>query len=472
MTRWRGRPIRPARHGILDVFSPDAQQPVRCDFFDDEIDALGLFDPGTQRRTENIESALLLPAGRCCPPSVPRMDPKSWRPPQLDMRKGRALPLSARLCAVMRRPCGRDDPRRQRPVYGGGVPGFRLCRRLFARKCLGVYQREQPGLRGAEALAVAAATGHRYCRGKRLVGRGIRPPAAGAGRAGARTISQYPVCQMEPAHPAGTSLAPEAMAQVAAKQLSVYGGSLDTAVTDLTHYLTTGYRVLVLCGGRVRADNLQRLLREREDPCHGGLPGQRPAPARAGGHFRGCPVRRQRVSAAAGHHRRAADGQGLRQGAPGAEPPRKVIPRVASPPILHRPDPRGPGGAPAPRHRPVRGHDPPAGGRSGKGLHQDRLRRQRLPVRPGHGAGSGEQVYRQRRDTSRTKLNKLGGTEWAKTTYRAKAAAKDLAKGLIDLYARRQRLAASLFRPDSPWQQGLRAFLTRRRRPAALHPRD
>ena len=40
------------RGGILDVFSPDAQQPVRCDFFDDEIDALGLFDPGTQRRTE------------------------------------------------------------------------------------------------------------------------------------------------------------------------------------------------------------------------------------------------------------------------------------------------------------------------------------------------------------------------------------------------------------------------------------
>ena len=59
--------------------------------------------------------------------------------------------------------------------------------------------------------------------------------------------------------------------------------------------------------------------------------------------------------------------------------------------------------------------------------------------------GSGE-------DTSRTKLNKLGGTEWAKTTYRAKAAARDLAKGLIDLYARRQRLAGFAFSPDSPWQ--------------------
>ena len=38
------------------------EQPVRCEFFDDEIDSLGAFDPGTQRRTENVSSALLLPA--------------------------------------------------------------------------------------------------------------------------------------------------------------------------------------------------------------------------------------------------------------------------------------------------------------------------------------------------------------------------------------------------------------------------
>ena len=34
------------RGGILDVFSPLMEQPVRCEFFDDEIDSLGLFDPG------------------------------------------------------------------------------------------------------------------------------------------------------------------------------------------------------------------------------------------------------------------------------------------------------------------------------------------------------------------------------------------------------------------------------------------
>ena len=50
------------RGGILDVFSPLMEGPVRCDFFDDEVDAMGVFDVATQRRTRNIKSALVLPA--------------------------------------------------------------------------------------------------------------------------------------------------------------------------------------------------------------------------------------------------------------------------------------------------------------------------------------------------------------------------------------------------------------------------
>ena len=59
------------RGGILDVFSPLMEQPVRCEFFDDEIDSMGAFDPGTQRRTENVTSALLLPAAEVLPELTP-----------------------------------------------------------------------------------------------------------------------------------------------------------------------------------------------------------------------------------------------------------------------------------------------------------------------------------------------------------------------------------------------------------------
>ena len=44
------------RGDILDVFVPDFDYPVRCEFFGDEIDSAGFFDTVTQRRTENIET--------------------------------------------------------------------------------------------------------------------------------------------------------------------------------------------------------------------------------------------------------------------------------------------------------------------------------------------------------------------------------------------------------------------------------
>ena len=53
----------------------------------------------------------------------------------------------------------------------------------------------------------------------------------------------------------------------------------------------------------------------------------------------------------------------------------------------------------------------------------------------------------------RTKLSKLGGTDWSRAKTKARAAAKDLAKGLIALYAERQRRPGFAFSPDSPWQK-------------------
>lgn len=55
------------RGGILDVYSPGEAMPMRCEFFGDELDAMGFFDPTTQRRTENTEQALLLPVAESLP---------------------------------------------------------------------------------------------------------------------------------------------------------------------------------------------------------------------------------------------------------------------------------------------------------------------------------------------------------------------------------------------------------------------
>ena len=49
------------RGGILDVYSPEMDRPVRVDFFGDEIESIRRFDPETQRSQSSLDNALLLP---------------------------------------------------------------------------------------------------------------------------------------------------------------------------------------------------------------------------------------------------------------------------------------------------------------------------------------------------------------------------------------------------------------------------
>jgi len=50
------------RGGIVDIFPPDADEPVRLDFFGDELDTIRGFDPETQRSTRELKEIVLSPA--------------------------------------------------------------------------------------------------------------------------------------------------------------------------------------------------------------------------------------------------------------------------------------------------------------------------------------------------------------------------------------------------------------------------
>lgn len=50
------------RGGILDVWTPSASDPVRIEFFGDEIDTIRAFNPGTQRTIKNLQELLITPA--------------------------------------------------------------------------------------------------------------------------------------------------------------------------------------------------------------------------------------------------------------------------------------------------------------------------------------------------------------------------------------------------------------------------
>jgi transcription-repair coupling factor (superfamily II helicase) len=49
------------RGGILDVYSPESDRPIRIEFFGDEIETIRKFDPETQRSQSGLDEAQLLP---------------------------------------------------------------------------------------------------------------------------------------------------------------------------------------------------------------------------------------------------------------------------------------------------------------------------------------------------------------------------------------------------------------------------
>lgn len=63
------------RGGIVDIFPPGYEAPVRLDFFGDLVESLRTFDPITQRSIEEIDEAVILPASNIL---FPRPESESY----------------------------------------------------------------------------------------------------------------------------------------------------------------------------------------------------------------------------------------------------------------------------------------------------------------------------------------------------------------------------------------------------------
>ncbi|MFQ9408477.1 MAG: CarD family transcriptional regulator [Oscillospiraceae bacterium] len=266
------------RGGILDVFSPGMEQPVRCEFFDDEIDSLGIFDAATQRRVENRREALLLPAAEVLP---------GWE-------EHTAEDAAARLEAAVKRLARRQGTQALRDLLTADAALLRQgVTPNGADRCMAaVYPEKTTALdylsadalicvedsgRTAEALRgwlwqlkedVSAGMEAGFLAGE-LADFAASEPELALG------LEKHPVVQLDGLTTGRQLLAPKDLLQLTAKQLSSYGGSLELACTDLTHYLTSGYRVMVLCGGEVRARNLRRMLADRKIPAAVDLSGEK-----------------------------------------------------------------------------------------------------------------------------------------------------------------------------------------------------
>ena len=439
------------RGGILDVFSPLMEQPVRCEFFDDEIDSLGLFDPGTQRRTENVSSALLLPAAEVLPGLAP--GGTAHLADELEKLAVKYAKKEGRDALVQTL---RGDAERFR--NGAEVGGLDRYLNLIYPDAAG----------GADYLPPDAVVF--LCEGGRIEQRvktvllqlhqdteTLMEAGLMAGDAAEVCLSEealfarltdFPVVMLDALPTSRHPLKPRGLLAINARQLSSYGGSLETAVTDLEHYRNTGSAVLVLCDGEVRAKNLLRLLEERGIPAVLDLKGTampKPGELRitVGALSAGCEWPALKLAV-------------LTEGQLTAPTQKKLkLKKDSNRQKLQSFTDLSPGDLVVHVHHGI-GRFVGIQRMPVDGVEKDYIKIDYaggdclyVPVTQldlvSKYIGGGE-------EQERTRLNKLGGTEWAKQKTRARKAAKDLAAGLTKLYAERQRRPGFAFSPDSPWQ--------------------
>ena len=272
-------------------------------------------------------------------------------------------------------------------------------------------------------------------------------------------LSDFPLCVMESLPTSRYILPPKVLLSVSAKQLSSYGGSLDTAAGDMEHYLTTGSGVLLLCGNETRAKNLQRILQEREIPAALDFLGTAmPAPGEVrialGSLSAGAEWPQLKLAVLTeGQLTAPVSGKKGRAKAPKGDSNRKKIQSYTdlTPGDLVVHTHHGIGRFVGMQRMPVDGVEKDYIKIAYAGSDCLYVPATQLDLVSKYIGGGADEEGR------RTKLSKLGGTDWAKQKSRAKAAAKDLAQGLIALYAQRQRQPGFAFSPDSPWQQEFEA---------------
>ena len=444
------------RGGIVDVFSPAQDKPLRAEFFGDELDAMGFFDPITQRRTENADAAVLLPVAE----SVPALHPAGISGLCEDIRaliarqKRRKTPNPA-LLSTLERYLDRLEngvsfacaDRYMAFLY----PEFATAASYLSRDAAVFFCDHGNLSRAADArqdalgqaiegyLATGVLSSDQCgfcCTFDELA---AQFSAQGAVYFDSFLAARYP-----------ESLPPKRLLSVTARQLPGYGGSMDTAVQDLQHYVKSEYGCMVLCGGRRRGEILKDMLAAAGVNALLAMPATKlPQPGQvlitdaalpAGLEY---PTLRMAV---------LTEGQIL------ARAPRKKTAKKtpSNRKKLESFTDLTPGDLVVHEHHGI-GRYVGMEQIQVSGAVKDYVKiayqgtdvlyvpaTQLDLVSKYIGSGGEEQSVR---------LNKLGGDQWQKTKAKAKAAAKDLAQGLIQLYAARKRLPGYAFAADSPWQQ-------------------
>ena len=445
------------RGGILDIFSPAADLPVRLEFFGDELDTMGYFSTETQRRTENLSSITILPVAETLPGLHPQGIEGLCRDlqAQLAHQKRRKHPNDA-LIATLTRDLERYEQGLHNPASDRYMaliyPQMATAADYIPRDALVILCDHSSLHRAAKARTEEIGMQlDSMLQGGLVVGEFCD------------YVWQWEdFCESLAAHTAvyfdafgGSAYPQEALPgqlyPLSAKQLPSYGGNMDTAVNDLRHYQKMEFGSLVLCGSRRRAELLQQMLRDSGLSAFLCIPlNTLPKPGQILLSEGTLPFGMEYPMS---HLAILTEGQLLAK----AQPRKKKASKTGSTnrQKLNAFTDLTPGDLVV--------HDNYGIGRF-VGMEQikvDGAVKDYLKI-----AYQGSDTlfvpatqldlvskYIGGGEDAKIKLNKIGTDAWQKTKAKARKAAKDMAGELIQLYAARKRQQGYAFSPDAPWQQ-------------------
>ena len=442
------------RGGILDIFVPGEGNPVRIEFFGTEVDTMSYFDIGSQRRTRSLEKLVCLPNMEVLPTLAPdgvdgliaRIEKiiasRSKKHPDLDrnlrrdierLRTDGIFPAADKYLPYIypELSCAADYIPEDAMVFVDDFRGAREAARVF-------------DLRMKEDIEALLERGQLY--GKQAVYHKTLPEAM-------ETLAQHPMVYLETFLSSVPECPPKAIADIMAKQLPPYSGNVAAAASDIRAYQDMDYRVIVLCSGEMRRTTMKEMLEEQGVSAR--VTDRLPAPGR---------VSILDGSLSAGMEYPALKTAVLTEGQMlAARKKSKEKKKKSNRDHVRSYADLTPGDLVVHEHHGI-GRFVGMERMRVEGTYQDFVKiafagtdflyvpATNLDLISKYiGAGSDAA------ETGRVKLNKLGGTEWQKTRYKAKTAVKELASQLIALYAERERKKGFAFPKDDSWQHEFEA---------------
>ena len=444
------------RGGILDIYSPAADLPFRAEFFGDELDTMGYFDPDTQRRTENVEEVIILPVGE----TQPRLHPQGMNGLCDDIRnliarqKRRKTPNEP-LIATLEKDLNKYENALQNPASD------RYMALIYPEYCTAIEYIPE----NAVMVLCDHSNLHRTAR-TRTEEVGIQLDSLLQSGLVAGELCDY-VCQWEDFTEklscrtviyldtfAGSSYPeqcpPKHLLPITAKQLPGYGGNLDTAAGDLAHYQKMEFSSLVLCGSRRRAELLQEMLSSKGLSAFLCIPlTTMPKPGQILLAEGSLPYGMEYPDAKLAV---LTEGQLIAKGEPKRKTKKAATNRQKlnsftdlSPGDLVVHENYGIGRFVAMEQIRVDGAIKDYVKIAYQGTDTLFVPATQLDMVSKYIGGGGEDAN--------VRLNKIGTDAWQKTKTKARKAAKDMAGELIQLYAARKRQEGFAFAADSPWQK-------------------